>query len=89
MMPPHLPPHHPLVELLASLLYGIETVPRDEQRKMVTRAIREAVKWHDQRVRDLQSHLADAEQYVGPPYRRGSRYKAEAEAIDEENFLNG
>lgn len=43
-------PHHPLQELLAQLLHGIETVNAKEQRRMVSRACREAVKWHDEQV---------------------------------------
>lgn len=44
-------PNHPLKELLAKLLFGIEVVPAKEQRKMVNRACREAVKWHEDQVR--------------------------------------
>ncbi len=40
-------PHHPLQELIAKCLHGIEGVPRDEQRRMVNRVAREAVKWHE------------------------------------------
>lgn len=43
----HVKPNHPLQELLAQLLSGIEVVPVDEQRRMVNRACREAVKWHE------------------------------------------
>jgi len=39
-------PHHPLQELLAKLLFSIETVPPKEQKRMVNRACREAVEWH-------------------------------------------
>ena len=41
------PGNHPLAEVLAKCLSGIETVPAAEQRKMVSRAAREAVAWHD------------------------------------------
>lgn len=40
-------PHHPLQELLAQLLFSIETVPAVEQQRMVNRTCREAVKWYD------------------------------------------
>ena len=40
-------PHHPLQEFLAQLLHGIETVSPQEQKKMVSRACREAAKWHE------------------------------------------
>ncbi len=40
-------PNHPLRELLGKLLFSIETVPATEQRKMVNRACKEAVHWHE------------------------------------------
>lgn len=40
-------PHHPLQELLAQLLFSIETVPQTEQRRMVNFACKEAAKWHE------------------------------------------
>ena len=46
-------PHHPLQELLAQLLFGIETVPPKEQRKMVNKACKEAVKWHKEQIKKL------------------------------------
>lgn len=48
-------PHHPLQELLAQLLHGIETVDVKQQRRMVSRACREAAKWHDEQVRYIKS----------------------------------
>ncbi len=41
------PPNHPLMELLAQLLFSIETVPAKEQRRMANRACREAVRWYE------------------------------------------
>lgn len=38
---------HPLAEVLAKKLSGIETVPKSEQIKMVTRAIKAAMKCYD------------------------------------------
>jgi len=38
-------PNHPLAEILATKLFGIEGVPTKEQTKMVASAIRAAVKW--------------------------------------------
>lgn len=46
-------PHHPLQELLGKLLFGIETVPAKEQRKMVNRACREVGRWHDAKVKKM------------------------------------
>lgn len=37
--------NHPLAEILAKKLFGIETVPAAEQRRMVNRAIKAAVKY--------------------------------------------
>ena len=41
-------PNHPLAELLARKLLGIEGVPVKEQTRMIARAIREATKWAKQ-----------------------------------------
>ena len=40
-------PNHPLAEILAKTLFGIEVVPIKEQRKMVNRAINVAVEFHE------------------------------------------
>lgn len=48
--PSHVHPHHPLMELLGQLLHGIETVNAKEQGRMVSRACREAVRWHKDQV---------------------------------------
>jgi len=40
-------PDHPLAEILAKKLFGIEGVPIKEQRKMVSRAIKAAVEFHE------------------------------------------
>ena len=44
---------HPLAEILAKALFGIESVPKKYQRRMVTKAIKEAVKYHDNTVAEL------------------------------------
>ena len=41
----HVEPNHPLAEILAKKLIGIEVVPQEEQRRMVKAAIRAAVEW--------------------------------------------
>lgn len=43
-------PNHPLAELLAQLLHGIEVVNAPERRRMANRACREATKWHKEQV---------------------------------------
>ncbi len=40
--------NHPLAELLAKKLFGIESVSKSEQTKMVNRAIKAAVKYHEE-----------------------------------------
>ena len=39
---------HPLAEILAKKLFAIETVPKKERRRMITRAIKAAVEFHEQ-----------------------------------------
>ena len=50
--------NHPLTELLAKKLFGISGVPKEEQERMVSRAIRAAVKWHEERVGQYEDQLA-------------------------------
>ena len=38
---------HPLAEIILRRLFSIETVPAKEQRRMVTRAVKAAVEWHE------------------------------------------
>lgn len=40
-------PHHPLAEILACQLFGISCVPKEEQTRMINRAIKKAVEWHE------------------------------------------
>ncbi len=63
----NVPPNHPLAELLATLLLGIEVVPQKEQRKMVTRAIKEAVKWHEKAMADTLQAVVNAGYTPGGP----------------------
>lgn len=46
-------PHHPLQELIAKCLHGIGGVPPEEQRRMVNRVAREAVRWHEAEIKKL------------------------------------
>ena len=39
---------HPLAEILAKKLFGINSVPKKERTKMVNRAIKAAVEFHEQ-----------------------------------------
>lgn len=52
---------HPLTELLAQLLFSIETVPVVEQRRMVNHACSVAVKWHDDNVYKICSWVESLE----------------------------
>ncbi len=54
-------PHHPLMELLGQLLFGIENVPCKEQRLMRNCACREAVKWHKNEVSRMKDWVKDME----------------------------
>jgi hypothetical protein len=45
--------HHPLQELLAQLLFGIESVPQQEQKRMVNFACKKAVEWHDKEMNKI------------------------------------
>ena len=49
--------NHPIAEILAKKLSGIETVPPTEQKQMVSRAVKAAVEYHerekDQIVKDI------------------------------------
>ena len=43
---------HPLAEILARCLFGIEGVPGEAQRRMVNRAIKRAVEWHENKMNE-------------------------------------
>lgn len=43
---------HPLADIIAKRLFGIETVPVKEQRKMVNRAVKSACEYHDSKITD-------------------------------------
>jgi len=51
---------HPLAEILAKKLLGIEGVPKKEQSKMVAKAIKAAVEFYDNKLQ--QKDIADAKQ---------------------------
>jgi hypothetical protein len=59
--------NHPLAEVIAKCLFGIETVPKEYMRRMVNRACREAVKWHQERenkvLRDVLLNFKDTDEY--------------------------
>ena len=57
-------PHHPLTELLAGLLSGIQVVPLKEQTRMKNRAIREAVKWHKDQIKKMTWWINDMERDI-------------------------
>ena len=43
--------NHPLAEIIAKKLFSIENVPKEEQRKMVQRAIKAAIKYHEEEMK--------------------------------------
>ena len=48
---------HPLMELVAQNLFSIETVPPAEARKMVRRAAKAAMEWHEKEVEKMRDAL--------------------------------
>ena len=45
--------NHPLAEIIARKLFSIETVPTTEQKKMVSRAVKSAVEYHEAEINKL------------------------------------
>jgi hypothetical protein len=45
--------NHPLAEVIAKKLFSIESVPNDEKRRMVNSACNAAVKWHEEKIKQL------------------------------------
>ena len=54
-------PHHPLQELLAQLLFGIEAVTPNERKRMVNFACTEATRWYEKRIGQMKSWIKDME----------------------------
>lgn len=51
---------HPLAEILAKKLFGIEGVPKSEQTKMVRRSIKAAVEFYDNSLQLKDSAVKDS-----------------------------
>ena len=51
--------NHPLAEIIAKRLLGISTVPIKEQRRMIARAIKEAVEYHEATISDMEASHDD------------------------------
>lgn len=45
--------NHPLAEVIAKRLFGIENTPKEYQQRMVNSACAEAVKWHEKDVMSI------------------------------------
>ena len=45
---------NPLAEIISCKLFGIETVPAKEQRKMVNRAIKAAISYHEEKISKIE-----------------------------------
>jgi len=58
--------NHPLAELLAKKLFGIECVPKEEQTKMVQKTISEVVKWYEDK-----KHFTDCEIRMIEKFKHG------------------
>ena len=52
---------HPLAEIIARKLSGIDTVPPTEQRRMVSRAITAAVKYHEDKLNEAGKNIFQEE----------------------------
>lgn len=39
--------NHPLAEVIAKCMHGIEQVPKEYQRRMINRACKKAIEWHE------------------------------------------
>lgn len=57
-------PHHPLKELLAKCLLGIQVVPVKEQGRMVNYACNDAVKWHEDKVNIMKQWIKNMEKIL-------------------------
>jgi hypothetical protein len=47
----NVPGNHPLAEIIAKCLFGIETVPPKYMARMINRACSKAVKWHEKEIK--------------------------------------
>jgi hypothetical protein len=52
--------NHPLAEIIAKKLFGVGGVPYNEQAKMINRACKEAVKYHNAEIEQLGIELDSA-----------------------------
>jgi len=55
---------HPLMEIIAKKLFAIETVPPEEQRKMVRRACKAAADYHDTAIAETEAKYAELKEAV-------------------------
>ena len=55
---------HPLMEIIARKLSGIEGVPRTAQARMVSAACHAARKWHEDEIERLRARVAELEAEV-------------------------
>lgn len=51
--------NHPLAEIIACKLFGISTVPREEGHKMVNRAVKAAIEYHEAQIRHIVEPIND------------------------------
>ncbi len=52
---------HPLAEIILKKLFSIETVPPKEQKRMVSRAVKAAVEYHDSKILNVANELTKNE----------------------------
>ena len=56
--------NHPLAEIIAKKLFGISSVPKAEQDKMINRACKEAVEYYDNMCNIYKAHIKASEQDI-------------------------
>ena len=47
--------NHPLAEIIAKCLSGINSVPPEYRDRMINRAVKQAVKWHEEQMKPAEA----------------------------------
>lgn len=54
---------HPLMEILSKRLFGLESIPKEHQRRYINKAIKEAVKYHDEILENYKETLLENKEW--------------------------
>lgn len=46
--------NHPLSEIIAKCMSGIQSVPKEYQQRMINRACKKAVEWHENKIMETE-----------------------------------